>query len=96
MELIMHYLEFEIEGYFINILTHTKDHLTMTSLVIKTVAIFVVAFLVFSASGWLAQMIFAGTSCVWTSSFSFGLSFLSLGTAVLSLMNGVMDLSHLF
>ena len=96
IELIMHYLEFQSGPIFINNLTHNKDLLTMASIVIKMVAIFAVAFLVFSVSGWLAQLIFSGTSCVWTSSLGFGLSFLSLGTTVYSLLNGVMDLSHLF
>lgn len=62
----------------------------------KILAIFAVAFLVFAASGWLAQLIFVATGCVWTSTAGFGLSFLGLGAAVLSLVNGVWDLSHLF
>ena len=52
--------------------------------------------LLFLASGFVANLVLVHTSCIWTSSGVFGVTFISFGLAGLQLISGVLDALHLF
>lgn len=66
------------------------------SLIGKILAIFAIAFVIFLLSGWLAQAVMLVTGCVWTSSASFGFTFLAIAGVVASVASNIWDLTHLF
>ena len=63
---------------------------------LKYATFFVMAFVIFTVSALFANWILVWSGCIWTSSASFGISFIAgLGIA-LPLAQFIMDLTHLF
>lgn len=62
----------------------------------KILIAFIIVFVIFATSGLLAQFVLSTTGCLWTSTASFGLTFLTLCSAVAGLISHMIDISHWF
>lgn len=66
------------------------------STITKIAALFAICFVVFGLSGLVAQLVLSNTHCIWTSTASFGLSFVGLGSVIFSAIHHLLDINHLF
>jgi hypothetical protein len=64
--------------------------------VTKIAALFAICFVIFGASGLVAQFVLSNTHCIWASTAIFGVSFVGLGSMIFSLVHHLLDINHLF
>lgn len=63
---------------------------------LKLTAIMMLLAGIFLASGWIANSVLLYTGCLWTSSGTFGLSFIGISAVIVNLINSFIDVTSLF